>query len=132
MASIHAVKPVDVTPGDDVGLNSWQEVDVSAYLPPSGFTGVIIHYGGYSAAAYAQIGLRMKGSTDNRPKYPRYGSHFWAMIGVDANGKFEVYRNANSQKIYMVGYTTEGVTFFTNAESAGVIPWSPDLIIRPI
>ena len=39
------------------------------------------------------------------------------MVGVDANRIFEVYTANTAVKTYLVGYTGQGVTFFTNAVS---------------
>ena len=39
------------------------------------------------------------------------------MVGVDSNRIFEVYTANTAVKTYLVGYTGQGVTFFTNAVS---------------
>ena len=106
------IDPVNKTPG----AIAWQDVDCSANIP-SGATGVILHYThDYDADALYAFGLRKNGSTDNRIGDTGRYDHLWAMIGVDANRIFEVYlENLTYQRIYLVGYTMSGATFFTNA-----------------
>lgn len=99
------VPSVDVTPAT---TGSWQDVDVSSYIP-SGATGAILHLEGTALAE--DFGLRKKGSTDNHLK-EMYGNS-WALIGVDGDRKFQAYIGAH-HTIYLVGYTKIGVTFFTN------------------
>ncbi len=42
------------------------------------------------------------------------GDQGWLMTGLDANRVFEVYTGSTSVRTYLLGYTMEGVTFFTN------------------
>jgi hypothetical protein len=110
------VDPVEVTPGT---ADSWQEVDITAYLgaDAGSATGVILHLvNNYSSLDY-KIGLRKNGSSDNRTVNIRKNSHCWAAIGVDSNDIFEAYvDHATRLDIYLVGYTKAGVTFKTNAD----------------
>ena len=107
------IDPIKVTPGT---AGSWQDVDVSSYVP-EGATGVILHYTNNYASADYNLGLRKNGSSDDRhPDLHRY-SHGWAAIGIDANRVFEAYvENKTRLDIYLVGYTVAGVTFKTNAD----------------
>lgn len=94
---------------------SWQDIDVKGYLP-TGATGVILHCHNKSGTARG-IGLRKKGSTDNRTQ-TMDGSpgHFWAMAGVDENRVLQVFSgNIIDIDVYLVGYTATGVFFFDNA-----------------
>ena len=92
----------------------WQDVDVSAYLP-AGATGVIIQYIETSGISDRDFGVRKKGSTDgfftDAAKADFQG---WMMTGVDASRTFQVYRSDVSVQIYLLGYTMQGVTFFTD------------------
>jgi len=106
--SFFPLDEVDATPET---ANEWTDVDVSAYVP-SGATGVILEL--VTTDAYA-VGLRKKGSTDNRTN-AIYPSHCWAAIGVDANRVFQAYIGSTTQVVIaLCGYTMSGVTFFTNA-----------------
>jgi len=107
--TFYTVTPVDVTPGVK---DSWTDVNVDAYAP-SGATGVILHITNTGYTSYA-LGLRKNGSTDNRKHPMSDTTHCWAMMGIDANRIFEAYVGT-SITLYLVGYTTAGVTFFTNA-----------------
>ncbi len=110
--TFYPITPVEVTPGT---AGSWQDVNVSAYVP-SGATGVLLHLANTHASTEYALGLRKNGSTDNR--YPNlvYTAHLWAAIGIDTNRIFEAYIGSTTYiDIYLVGYTMSGVTFFTNA-----------------
>lgn len=103
--------PVDVTPAI---AGSWVDVDVSLYVPP-GATGVLVLYHNPSGFDRA-YGIRRNGSTDSwqtEVEAPS-GAQGWLMTGLDPNGGFEVYTGSTSVRTYLLGYTMEGVTFFTN------------------
>lgn len=102
-------EPVDITP---VATGVWTDVDVSAYIP-TGATGVMLHIENTAAAGNA-IGVRKKGSTDNRTQLLSDYFQIYPIIGVDENRKFQVYRGSNI-KVYLLGYTATGVVFFDNA-----------------
>jgi hypothetical protein len=115
MPSFHTITPtVDLTPGIGVGLGTWRDIDASSYIPDNA-TGVIIHCVSGPTDPTKPFGLRKNGSTDNRTDIANTGSHWWAVIGVDDDGIFEFYRENSAQHIYIVGYTTAGVTMFTNS-----------------
>ena len=117
--SFYPIAPVEVTPGS---AEDWIDVDVGAHVP-SVATGVILHVVNTDAGDNHAIGLRKKGSTDDRTAEIDYISHCWAAIGVDANRVFQAYvADKDNVDIYLVGYTGSGVTFFTNAydKSLGV------------
>lgn len=99
----------------DLGIaasDAWTEVDAGVFGVPTGATGVILHSMGNPVTQ--EIGLRKKGSSDNRIEDANPG-HFWAMCGIDENRKFEVYLgNHGIQKVYIVGYTATGVVFLDN------------------
>lgn len=106
------IDPVEVTPGT---AGSWQDVDVSSYVP-SGATEVILHIVNKSLSAGYALGLRKNGSTDNRTNDMTRDNHLGAAIGIDNNRIFEAYvGNTTNIDIHLVGYTMSGVTFFTNA-----------------
>jgi hypothetical protein len=110
--SFFPITPVEVAVG---ATGSWQDVDVKAYVP-SIATGVILHVVNTDIGDNHAVGLRKKGSTDDRTAEQDYISHCWAAIGIDANQVFQAYVASTTYiDIYLVGYTTSGVTFFTNA-----------------
>jgi hypothetical protein len=110
--SFYYIEPaVNVTPGT---AGSWQDVDVSGYLP-AGATGVILHYDMTGAGADQAIGFRKNGSADNRIQYNEVEIHTWAMIGVDGSRIFEVYVGSTAVDVWLAGYATDGVTFFDNS-----------------
>ena len=115
MQTFFSVIPrVDVSPG---ATGSWQTVDLSAYLP-AGATGAIFKVQN-TTAANTPFGLRKNGSTDNRTYNIRGSTNppYWtsAAIGVDANRVCQLYRGNTGIHFFLIGYTTAGVTFFTNA-----------------
>ncbi len=100
----------------------WQDVDCSAYIP-EGATGVILHVINKHLTTARDIGLRKKGSSDDFHTWHLDDEcHMWAAIGVDENREFQAYlENLVNQEVWLVGYTTAGVTFLTNAvEKTGV------------
>ncbi len=103
-AGIIDTESFDVTPAV---AGSWQDVDVSSVIG-AGATGVVLQIDENGGL----LGLRKKGSTDNRVK-PTY--HGWAVIGLDTNGEFQAYVTAGAA-IYLVGYTDSSWTFNTNAD----------------
>ena len=110
--TFYPITPVEVTPGT---AGSWQDVNVSAYVP-SGATGVILHIVNTSTGTTYALGIRKNGSTDDRHPNLTNAAHLWAPIGIDANRVFEAYIGSTTYiDIYLVGYTMSGVTFFTNA-----------------
>ncbi len=107
------------------GFLAWQPIDLSAQVPV-GTVGVIIEVitdpGG--ATSY---GFRMNGSADNRTNTGlNWKNQFTAIIGCDANRIIEAYRGAAGIFFYLLGYITDGVTFYLNAVNmtpAGVGAW---------
>ena len=119
-AVFNFIDPVDVSP---TSYAAWTDVDVSSYIP-EGATGVILHI---STASNDAFGVRKNGSTDARYRYGYGGQHLWAMIGVDVNRIFEADIANSGVAIWLVGYTTAGATFFTNAVDkslAGTGAWT--------
>lgn len=103
--------PVEVTPTES---GKWVDVPCKPYIP-DGVTGVVIHVINTAPTLYLNVGLRQKGSTDNRHEDMYFKSHFWAMIGVNSDGVFEAYlEDHTKQALYLVAYTKSAVTFFTN------------------
>ena len=103
LAGMYFFEPIDVTPNIQV---AWTDVDVSRYIP-AGATGVILELDENGSVT----GFRKNGSTDDR----RIGmEHNWVMVGVDADLIFEAYMSAGGI-IYLIGYTDDNWTYFTNA-----------------
>ncbi len=92
---------IDVTPGV---AGSWQDVDVSAYVPTDA-TGVIIQAYNSGATNYA-LGLRKKGSTDNRTQDLPGSRQTWGYTGLDASRVFQAYIGSTAFKLKLLGYFT--------------------------
>jgi hypothetical protein len=106
------ITPVDVSPGTAL---SWQDVDVSSYIP-SGSTGVLLHLVNIRGDTNYVCGLRKNGSTDARTPTLRRNSHSWGCIGVDSNRIFEAYIGyAGRVQVWLVGYFDSSAVFFDNA-----------------
>jgi photosystem II stability/assembly factor-like uncharacterized protein len=105
--------PIDVTP---TTAGSWVDVDVSSRIP-AGATGVILQEVNPTATR-RDYGVRKNGSTDTwmtPEQASRHESVGFHMTGVDSNRVFEVYTADTTVRTYLLGYTMDGVTFFTNA-----------------
>jgi len=100
----------DVSPA----TGSWQEVDVSAYIPP-GSTGVILDLHNKQASGQ-YVDVRKNGSSDDDYAYSIIfgGSHRYAVVGVDENRVFEVKKSHANVKIWLAGYCDGKVQLFTN------------------
>ena len=104
-------QPHHVTPAT---AGSWQDVDVSLYIP-IGATGVIVQWVGELATDW-DYGIRMNGSSDTFGLRKAYGdAQGFLMTGVDGNRVFEVYTESTSVTTYLIGYMMGGVNFFLNA-----------------
>ncbi|MHC4414872.1 MAG: right-handed parallel beta-helix repeat-containing protein [Planctomycetota bacterium] len=104
--------PVEIGPSNP---STWEDVDVSAWVP-AGATGVIIQY--EATGSSAKYGVRENGSTDtwmSAENTAYVDTTGFLMTGVDAGRVIEVYEGDTAIKTYLIGYTMEGVTFFTNA-----------------
>jgi outer membrane protein assembly factor BamB len=103
--------PVDITPAV---TNAWVDVDVSPYVP-AGATGVLVLWR-HTGAGSGDYGIRMNGSTDAWETIivARNGDQGYLMTGVDGNRILEIYTETTVVRTLLVGYTMEGVTFFTN------------------
>jgi PKD repeat protein len=109
--TFYSIPPVDVTPGSTA---SWQDVDCSSHIP-EGATGVILRIRGTYAAF--NVGIRKKGSSDDEHSDLAVYHYTWGFIGVDASRVFQTYIEDTGVTIWLVGYTTTGVTFNTNGVS---------------
>jgi hypothetical protein len=104
--------PVEIGPS---AASTWEDVNVSAWVP-AGATGVIIQY--VATASSEKYGVRKNGSSDTwmSAENTAYSDTVgFLMTGVDSGRVLEVYEDDTAIKTYLIGYTMEGVTFFTNA-----------------
>lgn len=90
----------DKTPGS-VGV--WVDVDCSVEIP-AGAKFAILEL---SIPSEDVTGIRAKGSTDNRKRLVVNKS--FALIGLDSNRVFQVYRTGASDTFHLVGYLTAGI-----------------------
>jgi hypothetical protein len=108
--------PIDISQS---GTDSWEPVDVSAWVP-AGATGVIILEENESSSEY-EFGVRKTGSGDewmrSAARTIRADTHAWFMIGVDATREFELWQGSSNGETFLLGYTTAGVTFFDDAKN---------------
>jgi hypothetical protein len=107
--------PVDITPAPG-SVGTWAPTDLTAYVP-SGASGAIIQWLG--ATSDADLGVRKNGSGDtwmldaNVAVKDQAG---FLMTGLDAGRVCEIYVGDAGVTTWLVGYTMEGVTFFTTAK----------------
>lgn len=91
----------------------WTDVRCSSEAP--GAVGLIFELERTPISA-TNFGLRKNGSVDNRVSYLAHHTGFGAIIGCDSNQICEVYQ-MSSVGLYLVGYITDGATFYTDALS---------------
>jgi hypothetical protein len=106
----------DISPPATTG---WQTVDVSSYVPVN-TTGIILQIqNGTTNPTFAalKMGVRRTGSTDDwmRSGEVQAQSFAFMMVGVDANRQVDLYSTDNRLIYHLIGYTMDGVAFFTNA-----------------
>jgi hypothetical protein len=105
--------PVDLTPSS----TSWQDVDVSSWVP-SGATGVILQAVNTHSSEPRDFLVRKKVASSPDAYVDEEIeaiSHAWPMVGLDSNSTFQVYTEDSTYiKLYLVGYTGNGVAFFDN------------------
>jgi len=116
------ITPVDISPET---AGSWQDADLSSYLP-AGATGAMFHV--VAGTSDYDFGCRKNGSTDDRYEDgAKASTHFWASCGVDANRVCEIRIENVAIVVYLVGYFTSDAVFFTNATDksiTGTASWS--------
>lgn len=93
---------------------TWQDVDVSAYIPATA-SGVYIEFVETLGLSEQDVGARKNGSTDTHIGALRRAGHQGMCVGVDGNQVFEAYAESSTVDIYLVGYFESGASFFTNA-----------------
>lgn len=103
---------IDVSPA----VGAWTVVDLSVNIP-AGSVGAIIECVGLGGVGLPHAyGARMNGSGDNRfAAAGNLRNQFTAIIGVDANRRVELYRGHANFRFYLLGYITQGATFYLNA-----------------
>jgi len=93
---------------------AWTTIDCSTQAPNA--VGLIFEL--YSVAdLFQDIGLRKKGSTDNRVHNTRH--HNWVILGCNETQQIEGYVESTDHHFYLVGYVTDGAAFKTNAPDKG-------------
>lgn len=98
-------------------MGSWQDTDLSGDADiPSGATGVILEIVNESPDTDYVGQVRAKGSTDDRTSGAKIKekTQIMAFVKLDANRKFQAFRNSEDVKFYVRGYTGSDVTFFTS------------------
>lgn len=106
------IDPVEITPETS---GSWQDVDLSAYIPTSA-TGVMLHFANSSTGSGYSVGFRKNGSTDDRADNLYTNSHMCCAIGVDSQQIVEIrVFSTTAIESYLVGYFEDESVFFTNA-----------------
>ena len=104
---------VDVTPAT---LGAWTDVQDTTNVPV-GATGVILRLVSTLTTSNQSVAVRKNGSTDTRT--PGFvsdrGKHTGAMVGIDADRIFEAYVSSATEKVWLIGYTTDSTDFLTNS-----------------
>jgi hypothetical protein len=96
--------------------SSWEEIDlsVSPYNLPSNAVGIMVVVE-QTAAGGSNVGLRMKGSTDDYINLIYLDEMRTFFIGVDASQVVECYNESADTKFWLVGYfDSDEAVFFTN------------------
>ena len=102
------ITPEEVTPAS----TTWTDID-NANIP-DGASGAILHIVNTTGSDQV-IGWRKNGSADDRTRVMEEETHFWTMVGVDGSGIFEAQVGSTvAVDIYLVGYSQDECTFFTN------------------
>lgn len=120
------VNAFNVTPA---GLGSWEDVDVSSYLP-AGATGVILEFSDRDQSIPRKHMARKKGSTDNfvtRTEATTVSGHVYFLCGVDANRVFQAYVETVDCEIWLIGYTDSAVAFFADGNAIEYSPSAPGI-----
>ena len=131
--SFHYITPVSCN--SDLTAGSYSDVDLDDYTTPSGtVTGVLLQIVNTAPFSTYSWFARKNGSTDDRYYDFWRGSHFFYACGVDASNIFEVkIENTSNINVYIIGYTTAGVTFDTNGTDVSLsttVTWT-DLSTLP-
>jgi hypothetical protein len=96
----------------------WLAINATTYGVPVGATGIIYRISNWegSGGKDCSFGVRKHGSTDNRTNPLWEHTPSWGAIGVDGNATFDIYKGSQTANFgfWIIGYTTSGVTFFTN------------------
>jgi hypothetical protein len=93
---------------------SWTDVDISADTGADTAIGAVFVVMDTTRDDY-QVGLRMKGSSDELYCEKDKGDADTALIGLDANEVAQMKIENTAIDLYLVGYVTSGAVFFTNA-----------------
>jgi hypothetical protein len=101
---------IDKTPAS---TGAWVDVDVSGDGVPEWATGAILRL--YNGATTGTVAVRKNGPTDTRTPYIVSGHHTGAMAGLDGSRVFEAYIHNASDRVYLIGYTTDSTDFLTNS-----------------
>ena len=92
------------------GSTGWGTIDLSVECPNA--TAIIVEI---VDALFVPMALRKNGSTDIFFGY--VGKHKWAIVPCDSGQIIDTYIGNLSTDFFIVGYITDGATFFTNAFS---------------
>lgn len=99
--------------------DGWVAADVSAYAPV-GASGVLLAVLN-PANENNQIGLRKRGSSDDRTQFGGYDNFHGGYIGVDVDRVFEYWiDDPGAQEIWLLGSTGSEAVFFDDAVDVSV------------
>lgn len=116
--AIRFFQPIEVTPDT---YNSWQDVDLSAYVPSTA-TGVILHFYNSNPSTYPRMGWRKNGSSDNR--FNSVTGHFGTAVGIDGSGICELKIEDDRGHVYLIGYLESEAAFFVNSPDKSLVATS--------
>lgn len=111
-----------VTRSADFGgstTGSYVDIDANSYGVPAEAVGVWVEINNtFNGPRNADI--RCNGSSDAFYYSGNYYGHQMALVGVDANGVFEIKQSSTDLNWYVSGYAVSPVTMFTNVVSKTV------------
>ena len=100
-------------------LLAWTDIDLAALAPNA--TAVIIEAANLDLVVARNVGLRMKGSADARNNDIADDSHYFFVVGLDANQVLQGYIETADVDFYLVGYTTAGGGYDTNLTDKSLV-----------
>ena len=110
MGAVFLSTPQEIAPSSTGG---WYDVDCSSYVSASA-VGVILRLADHDIDTNYNIGARKNGSSDDIHTDVANTSHIHKCVGLDASKILELYREADSCHIFIIGYFESGYVCLTN------------------
>jgi len=110
---------------------AWTEIDCGGDVPAGAIVLMFEGYAAWGDSPFA-IGMRKKGSTDNRTNGTH--RHLGILVGCDVDRKVEAYTDDDTRKFYLVGYIKSGRgSFNTDGIDIGgsAVGWQLETVATP-